>query len=112
MGLFGFALGLGAAGVDLDEGFQNTANITPAKASNMSYELSKVTMLVFDEISMVRSDTFEMMNQICQKAKRNSLPFGGIPVVLETASADKRSPGSDSNLSLLIVLTSSFEDAI
>lgn len=67
---------------DLDEGFQNTANITPAKASNMSYELSKVTMLVFDEISMVRSDTFEMMNQICQKAKRNSLPFGGIPVVL------------------------------
>lgn len=67
---------------DLDEGFQNTANITPAKASNMSYELSKVTMLVFDEISMVRSDTFEMMNQICQKAKGNSLPFGGIPVVV------------------------------
>lgn len=67
---------------DLDEGFQNTANITPAKASNMSYELSRVTMLVFDEISMVRSDTFEMMNQICQKAKGNSLPFGGIPVVV------------------------------
>lgn len=67
---------------DLDEGFQNTANITPAKASNMSYELSKVTMLVFDEISMVRSDTFEMMNQICQKAKGNGLPFGGIPVVV------------------------------
>lgn len=67
---------------DLDEGFQNTANITPAKASNMSYELSKVTMLVFDEISMVRSDTFEMMNQICQKAKGNNLPFGGIPVVV------------------------------
>lgn len=67
---------------NLDEGFQNTANITPAKASNMSYELSKVTMLVFDEISMVRSDTFEMMNQICQKAKGNNLPFGGIPVVV------------------------------
>lgn len=67
---------------DLDEGFQNTANITPAKASNMFYELSKVTMLVFDEISMVRSDTFEMMNQICQKAKGNNLPFGGIPVVV------------------------------
>lgn len=67
---------------DLDEGFQNTANITPAKASTMSYELSQVTMLVFDEISMVRSDTFEMMNQICQKAKDNNLPFGGIPVVV------------------------------
>ncbi len=67
---------------DLDEGFQNIANITPAKASNMTYELSKVTMLVFDEISMVRSDTFEMMNQICQKAKGNNLPFGGIPVIV------------------------------
>ncbi len=67
---------------DLDEGFQNPANLTPAKANNMSYELSKVTMLVFDEISMVRSDTFEMVNQICQKAKSNSLPFGGIPVVV------------------------------
>ena len=66
----------------LEEGFLNPANITPAKASNMSYELSKVTMFVFDEISMVRSDTFEMMNQICQKAKGNSLPFGSIPVVV------------------------------
>lgn len=66
----------------LDEGIQNTANITPAKASNMSADLSKVTMLVFDEISMVRADIFEMMNQICQKAKGNDLPFGGIPVVV------------------------------
>lgn len=66
----------------LDEGFQNPDNITPAKASSMAYELSGVTMLVFDEISMVRSDTFEMMNQICQKAKGNSLPFGGIPIVV------------------------------
>ncbi|MDE7160502.1 MAG: AAA family ATPase [Muribaculaceae bacterium] len=67
---------------DLDEGFQNTSNITPAKASNMSYELAKVTMLVFDEISMVRADTFEMMNRICQEAKGSALPFGGIPVVV------------------------------
>lgn len=67
---------------DLEEGFMDPANITPAKAAAMSYELSGVTLLVFDEISMVRSDTFEMMNQICQKAKRNNLPFGGIPVVV------------------------------
>lgn len=76
----------------LEEGYQNTANITPAKASSMSYELSKITMLVFDEISMVRADTFEMMNRICQKAKRNSLPFGGIPVVVV---GDLFQPSSD-----------------
>ena len=48
----------------------------------MSYELSKVTMLVFDEISMVRSDTFEMMNRACQRAKGSNQPFGGIPIVV------------------------------
>lgn len=67
---------------NLEEGFQNPNNITPAKAQNMAYELSKVTLLVFDEISMVRSDTFEMMNHACQMAKRNTLPFGGIPTVV------------------------------
>lgn len=67
---------------DLDEGFQNPANITPLKAQQFASRLASVSMLVFDEISMVRSDTFEMMNQICQKAKGNTSPFGGIPVVV------------------------------
>ncbi|MDE5902969.1 MAG: AAA family ATPase, partial [Muribaculaceae bacterium] len=71
------------AGLDnLDEGYQNPENITPAKASNVSLVLSGVTMLVFDEISMVRSDTFEMINQLCQRAKGDSRPFGGMPVVV------------------------------
>lgn len=67
---------------ELEEGYQNPVNITPLKAKSMSSELFRISMFVFDEISMVRSDTFEMMNQICQKAKGNSLPFGGIPVVV------------------------------
>ncbi len=67
---------------NLEEGFQNPENISPMKAQQFAYKLGAVRMLVFDEISMVRSDTFEMMNQVCQKAKGNSLPFGGIPVVV------------------------------
>ena len=66
----------------LEEGIQDPSNITPAKASDMSRVLSKVTMLVFDEISMVRSDTFEMMNQLCKRAMGNDMPFGGIPVIV------------------------------
>ena len=31
---------------------------------------------------MVRSDTFEMMNVICQKTLRSSEPFGGIKVIM------------------------------
>lgn len=67
---------------DLNEGFQNPENITPAKAHTMASRLSGVTMLVIDEISMVRADTFEMMHRLCRQAKGNDLPFGGIPVVV------------------------------
>ena len=67
---------------DLDEGFQNPDNITPLKAQQFASKLAGIRMLIFDEISMVRSDTFEMMNQICQKAKGSNLPFGGISIVV------------------------------
>ena len=67
---------------DLDEGYQNPSNISAAKASSFRLKLVGVKLLIIDEISMVRSDMFEMMNQICQKALGNNSPFGGIPVVL------------------------------
>lgn len=67
---------------NFSEGILDPANITRAQAIDMAAVLEKVTMLVFDEISMVRSDTFEMMHRLCQEAKGSSLPFGGIPVVV------------------------------
>ena len=67
---------------NLDEGYLDPENLTPAKINGQATELSDVTMLVIDEISMVRADTFEMMNQICQRVKGNTLPFGGITVVV------------------------------
>lgn len=67
---------------DLDEGFQDPSNITDTKAKSFRSGLFGVNMIVIDEISMVRSDLFEMINVICQKNKGKELPFGGIPVVL------------------------------
>ena len=67
---------------DLDEGYQNPGELTEEKARGALGELQGVRMLIIDEISMVRSDLFEMMNRICQKALRKSEPFGGIPLVL------------------------------
>jgi len=60
----------------LEEGFQNPENITSFKAAAMACALENVSMIVFDEISMVRSDTFEMMNRLCQKVKEDDRPFG------------------------------------
>lgn len=67
---------------NLEEGFQNPDNITPLKAQQFASKLAGIRMLIFDEISMVRSDTFEMMNRICQKAKGNNQPFGDISIVV------------------------------
>ncbi|MDE5585361.1 MAG: AAA family ATPase [Muribaculaceae bacterium] len=66
----------------LNEGFMNPDNIDAIRASLMRSVLSGVTMIVIDEISMVRSDTFEMMHRLCQEALGIQLPFGGIPVVV------------------------------
>lgn len=67
---------------NLDEGYQNPENITSGKVASFRHSLIGIKLLVIDEISMVRADLFEMMNQICQKALENTLPFGGIAVVL------------------------------
>lgn len=65
-----------------EEGIMNPDNIDEARINFARQVLSNVKMLVIDEISMVRADTFEMMNVLCQKAKSSTKPFGGIPIVV------------------------------
>lgn len=69
---------------DLDEGYQNPQNLTQTKIATFKSRcsLASFRMLIIDEISMVRADLFEMMNQICQKALGNNQPFGGMPLVI------------------------------
>ena len=67
---------------DLDEGYQNPDNLSVGKAVSLRARLDNIRLFIIDEISMVRADLFEMMNQICQKALGDDTPFGGIPVVV------------------------------
>ena len=67
---------------DLDEGYQNPENLTSLKLASFGMKLRGVRILIIDEISMVRADLFEMMNQICQQTLKSAKPFGGIPIVL------------------------------
>ncbi len=68
---------------NLDEGYQNpnnlSSNVLNTKAAT---HIKSVRILVIDEISMVRSDSFEMMNRIFQIVLGSNKPFGGIPVVV------------------------------
>lgn len=67
---------------NLDEGYMDVHAYrfknNPWFCDRMQY----VSTLIFDEISMVRSDYFEMMNVICQAYKRNAAPFGGLRVII------------------------------
>jgi ATP-dependent DNA helicase PIF1 len=44
--------------------------------------LSKIDMLIIDEVSMLRADILDAMNIILQKSKNNFEPFGGVQVVM------------------------------
>ena len=67
---------------DLEEGFQDPQNLPSERCNMFAPRIRQIKMLIIDEISMVRSDTFEMMNVICQRCMGNNNPFGGIPVVV------------------------------
>ena len=67
---------------DLVEGYQNPDGYNALRTRYFYGKSEYVDALIFDEISMVRADTFEMMNKICQVAKRSSAPFGGIRVII------------------------------
>lgn len=56
--------------------------------ANMSYSREKLSLfnelelLVIDEISMVRSDLLDVIDAIFRSVRNNSLPFGGVQVML------------------------------
>lgn len=70
---------------DLDNGYQNPRAYSIGRNSYhncFAGKLRSVKVMVIDEVSMVRADTIEMINVICQKTLGSSLPFGGIKVIL------------------------------
>jgi DNA replication protein DnaC len=39
--------------------------------------MAKIQYIIIDEVSMLRADTFELINKILQEVANNTLPFGG-----------------------------------
>lgn len=64
-------------------GFNNLEiNDTPRVTKKQREILSTIDTFIIDEISMVRSDTFDKINLIFQIANQNTLAFGGVQVIL------------------------------
>lgn len=66
-------------------GFDNIDNITGKNikvSGNLRALLKGADVLIIDEISMVRADTFSNINKALQLANENEQPFGGKQVIL------------------------------
>jgi ATP-dependent DNA helicase PIF1 len=53
-----------------------------ASKEHVSRRIQKTTTLIIDEISMLSANVLAMVDAVCREVKRNSLPFGGLQVVL------------------------------
>lgn len=68
---------------DVADGYQNPDNLAGRIIpQNIEESIRSMTMLIVDEVSMVRADALEMIHRIFCKVMASTEPFGGIPVVL------------------------------
>lgn len=79
------AINIGGQTLDRFMGF-GSHSMTPTQAMKMRDDvrerLSLVKVILIDEASMLRIDKFECLNARLQSAKKNSLPFGGVQIIL------------------------------
>lgn len=53
-----------------------------AQREAVAKRISKATVLIIEEISMLSAETFEMVDRICREVRRSDRPFGGLTLVL------------------------------
>lgn len=57
-------------------------NINSVKFSKIRQRIRKATALAIDEISMISSEIFEILNLVFQNVRQNKAPMGGIQILL------------------------------
>lgn len=53
-----------------------------ASKEHVARRIQKTTTLIIDEVSMLSAPVLAMVDMVCREVKRNTLPFGGMQVVL------------------------------
>lgn len=53
-----------------------------SKRAYLKKQFAQTSVLIIDEISMLHAHRLDMVNQVCQTLKKNSLPFGGLQLVM------------------------------
>lgn len=57
-------------------------NMNPERSSQLFEQMADVDVIIISEINMVENLQFERLNESLKTAKRSSLPFGGIQVIV------------------------------
>ncbi len=67
-------------------GIRDSLNSTELKALKkkpyLKKEFERVSVLIIDEISMLDAQRLDMIDKVCRAFKKNTLPFGGIQVIM------------------------------
>ncbi|MDX2083598.1 MAG: AAA family ATPase [Rickettsiales bacterium] len=71
--------GIGLANLPIEKIIDN---IFSAKFSRIRRRIQKTRALAIDEISMISTEVFEILNRVFQAVRENNLPMGGLQIIL------------------------------
>lgn len=71
--------GIGLANMPFDQILENIMSFKMAKVRK---RIQQTNILAIDEISMISANTFELIDQVFQKVRKNNLPMGGMQIIL------------------------------
>ncbi|MBL7058033.1 AAA family ATPase [Patescibacteria group bacterium] len=70
------------AGIGINEELTDKQITSLKTKAYLKKRFTKTNVLIIDEVSMLHSHTLDLVDRVCKIFKGNSLPFGGIQVVL------------------------------
>jgi ATP-dependent exoDNAse (exonuclease V) alpha subunit len=68
-------------GIGIEEKMNAAVKKSITKAE-VRERIKKTQVLIIDEISMLSAKRLDLINQVCQRVKKNKEPFGGIQIIL------------------------------
>ena len=69
------------AGLGIEEKMNASVKKSIAK-TEVRERIKKTQVLIIDEISMLSAKRLDLVNQVCQRVRKNKEPFGGLQVIL------------------------------
>lgn len=70
------------AGIGIKDSLSSKEIYALTKRAYLKKQFLKTSVLVIDEVSMLHAHRLDMIDSVCQAFKKNSLPFGGMQVVM------------------------------